>query len=499
MHKVNNMQKVSLKTNALLNAFRTLVNILFPLITFKYASEVLMADNLGKVNFSSSIISYFVLIADFGIGTYASREGAKYRSDKDSFQRFASNIFTINVYATLVSYVLLLILVANSNKIEAYKWVLGVQSITIMFTVVGATWINTIFEDFKSILFRSIFVQIFSLALLFILVRAKEDYLLYASVSVIAQSGASLLNFFYIRKKYIKLSVHHSNSIFKYIKPLWIVFCTSIATTIYAHSDITMIGIYLTDKDVALYSVAVKIYTVLKALFAALLIVEIPRLTEIYYKREYSTYRHLTIKTFNVLFTLLVPLIVLIIILGKESILFISSDEFLSAETSLLLLSIAIIVSLYATFVTTALILPQGLEKGSFYASIISSLLNIGLNAFFIPIMGIDGAALTTILSEFSVCCILTIFIIKKNKTNLSILADRSTLKNFYKILLGLAVMVFMGLFLSSTVVGFWNRCIFISFISTCVYVVTLLILKHEVMIKLIQSLIIKIKKYRNV
>ena len=49
----------SIKANATLNAVKTLVNILFPLITFKYASEVIMADNLGKVNFSHSIISYF--------------------------------------------------------------------------------------------------------------------------------------------------------------------------------------------------------------------------------------------------------------------------------------------------------------------------------------------------------------------------------------------------------------------------------------------------------
>ena len=46
--------KKSLSLNAAMSAFKTLMNIIFPLITFPYASNVLQVENLGKVNFASS-------------------------------------------------------------------------------------------------------------------------------------------------------------------------------------------------------------------------------------------------------------------------------------------------------------------------------------------------------------------------------------------------------------------------------------------------------------
>lgn len=71
------MKKRSLKKNALLNAIRQITSALFPLITVPYATRVLGAEHYGLVNFSASIINYFVLIAGLGISSYAVREGAE--------------------------------------------------------------------------------------------------------------------------------------------------------------------------------------------------------------------------------------------------------------------------------------------------------------------------------------------------------------------------------------------------------------------------------------
>lgn len=67
------MTEKSIKTNAVLNSFRTILNLVFPLITFPYVSRVLAVDEIGKYNFSSSIITYFLLIAALGIDKYAVR------------------------------------------------------------------------------------------------------------------------------------------------------------------------------------------------------------------------------------------------------------------------------------------------------------------------------------------------------------------------------------------------------------------------------------------
>ena len=53
------MKNKSLKKNAALNMVKAIMGLIFPLITFPYASRILQPSGLGKVNFAHSIISYF--------------------------------------------------------------------------------------------------------------------------------------------------------------------------------------------------------------------------------------------------------------------------------------------------------------------------------------------------------------------------------------------------------------------------------------------------------
>lgn len=59
--------KKSLTINAVMSGLKTILQILFPLITFPYISNVLQVENLGKVNFANSVCGYFLLFAGLGI------------------------------------------------------------------------------------------------------------------------------------------------------------------------------------------------------------------------------------------------------------------------------------------------------------------------------------------------------------------------------------------------------------------------------------------------
>ena len=96
--------KKSLSLNAAMSAFKTLMNIIFPLITFPYASNVLQVENLGKVNFASSVCGYFLLFAGLGISSYAVREGSRYVNDREKLSAFASEMFSINMITTALTY-----------------------------------------------------------------------------------------------------------------------------------------------------------------------------------------------------------------------------------------------------------------------------------------------------------------------------------------------------------------------------------------------------------
>ena len=135
------MKRKSLGVNALINSIRSIVNLIFPLITFPYVSRILSVNGMGIYNFSSTYVGYFLLLAGLGIYTYAIREGAKFRNDREKMSQFASQVFTINIVSTLVAYVLLLFSLLIFKNLNNYVSAILIFSLQIIFTTIGTEWI----------------------------------------------------------------------------------------------------------------------------------------------------------------------------------------------------------------------------------------------------------------------------------------------------------------------------------------------------------------------
>lgn len=126
----------NIKINALLNIIKTISSIIFPLITFPYISRILKPENIGKLNFASSFISYFTLIATLGITTYAIRECSSVRENKEKLEKISSQIFSINMCTTIVSYVIMFIVLIYFRQFDCYRTIIIIQSMTIIFTTI---------------------------------------------------------------------------------------------------------------------------------------------------------------------------------------------------------------------------------------------------------------------------------------------------------------------------------------------------------------------------
>ncbi len=188
----------SLKLNMLLNAIKGLMSIIFPLITFPYVSKVLGVENIGRYNFANSIIGYFVLIAGLGISSYAIREGTRIRDKSTDLETFGGEMLSINIYSTIVSYILFFVLLALIPKFQNYRYLLLLFSLQIAFKTIGVEWLYSIYEDYMYITVRSIAFQLVSIVLMFVFVRTENDVDIYAAITVLSGAGSNLLNFIHI-------------------------------------------------------------------------------------------------------------------------------------------------------------------------------------------------------------------------------------------------------------------------------------------------------------
>lgn len=440
------MARKSLKFNAFLSAGQKLLSIIFPLITFPYISRVLQVDDIGKISFASSIISYFVLIAGLGINNYATREGAKIRKDKNQLNIFCSEIFSINILSTLFSYICLILLFCISKKLQSYSVLIIIHSFSIVGTTLGLNWVFSIEEDYLYITIRTFVTQIVSLVLMLLLVKTSEDYLIYAMITVFANIGVNLFNFLYARK-YVSIKILWPTNFKKHIKPIMIIFASAIAVTIYVESDTTLLGFLCDDYSVGLYSRAAKIYTIIKQMVAAVVVVALPNLASMDIENNFTLYT----KKVNSLFCNMVfvsfPIGIGLACTASDIIYIAAGKNYLSAGSALSILGISSIFAILSSFTTYCCLLPLKYEKVQLYATIISAILNVCLNLIVLPSFAQDGAAATTLISEAIVFFCSFLYLIH-NKNYRSIFYIKK--KYLCALVLACLWIVFFNLFISS-------------------------------------------------
>jgi len=393
------VKKKSLTRNAILNTIKTLMSMIFPLITYPYVTRILQVENIGKINFSASIVSYFTLFAGLGINTYAIREGSRLRQNKQKLERFAREVFTINILSTLIAYMLFLGTVASIKNLHLYIPLILIQSIGIVAPAIGIDWLYVIYEDYGYITIQSIIVQIISMFLMFSLIHKQSDYVLYAGILTFSSTAAYIFNFIHSRK-YIKICLTRRPHIDEHIKPIIVIFAMSVATTIYVNSDTTMLGFISGDYYVGLYNASTKIYTVLKSLMAACILVSLPRLSNYMALKKYDSYSAAASNILNMFITLLLPIVVGTFMTAKEIVLILAGNSFMESVISLKILSISLFFSIIAVYLTNVILLPIKEEKQIMYATFVSAIVNFLLNFIFIYRWNHIGAAVTTVIAE---------------------------------------------------------------------------------------------------
>lgn len=152
-----------------------------------------------------------------------------------------------------------------------------------------------------------------------------------------------------------------------------------------------------------------KIYSIVKSILNAVISVTIPRLS--FYLGNSSSdcrkkYNDLLNRIRNALLLLLFPAVTGLFCLSGDVLQLLGGNEFQSGVTSLRILCIAMVFAVLGCFYAHAVLIVNRQDHIFFKATVISAIINIVLNFIFIPLIGINGAALTTVLSEIAIVLI---------------------------------------------------------------------------------------------
>lgn len=475
-----------MKKNAILTMIRTLFSMLIPLITFPYITRILTVEEIGQFNFSNSVISYFVLVAGLGINTYAIKEGAKIRNVKTKINSFASEMYLINLISTLIAYVVLGVLLVGVSKFRSYNILILILSLSIFLNCFSRQWIFNVYENFTTITVVQIVLQVISMCAIFMFIKNPGDINKYAWIYVFSSSGSYFL-YGLISKRYVDIRLRkvQFSRLKKHIKPIFIIFGMAIATTIYANSDITILGFLVDDYTVGIYSTAVKIYNIVKQILVAVITVTVPRLSMY---AGTSNYKKLFRKVFDALTFITLPAVAGLYILSDEVVQVVAGEKYITASGSLKILCFAIICALFANLFGTCVLLPYNKELIFLNATIISACVNALLNFLLIPIWGEKAAAFTTALSQLIVLVIH--FLWSKKYVEL-----RKSLKCIVQCMFGVVAVVIVCNFVKRMVFTIYTRIIVAILFSAITYGICEIVLRNEFVMEFILNAKSKIKK----
>lgn len=484
------MVQKSLKKNAVYSFIKAFMNLAFPLISFPYASRILLPAGIGKVNFANSVIEYFTLAASLGIFSYAAREAVRVRDDKHALNKIFREILTINLISTVFSYILLFISLVFVSKFSEYRVLLIVCSTKILFTTIGVDWIFNVQEEYKYVTVRSVIFQLISLVLLFLLVRSPDDYVAYAFIGVFSSVGSNFCNIFYARK-FVNFFDKTKIEIKKHFKPIFTFFGMSVASKIHTALDSVMLGFMLSDSAVGYYSAANKIKGLVVGLITAILAALLPRSSYYLGQNKNDEYQKIVSKALNFALFFSIPAAVGIMLVAKPLILLFSGSDFLATLPSMLIMSPVIVFIAVASFADNMVLVPQRLEKVSLQSQIIGCIVNIVLNYTLIPAWGVFGAAFSTFIVEGIITIYKILFSVKYIKCN-------GLIKNLLKVVFSCALMSLTVLALLLIIKNVFLQILLGILAGAAVYMATTLILRTDTALMLAETIkkrIIKVKK----
>lgn len=241
------------------------INIAVPFIILPYLLRVIGKEYYGLVIFAQAVISYFLILQNFGINTYAVKEVSLIKNNKRKLNSLVSNVFVFKIALFFFSLLLLFLLVSVFPYFKEIKLLLFLTMWICFFDVIFPKWYFQGLERMKYITYVFVVSKLGSLFLIIFFVKEPNDYILipiiYGVSSIIAGLGSLVIlfkidrvNFLFPKISDLKILMQRSNTFF----------ISEAAVAVFANSNKVIIGSVLGMNELAYYDLADKIVSVFK-------------------------------------------------------------------------------------------------------------------------------------------------------------------------------------------------------------------------------------------
>lgn len=471
--------------NYLYNVGYQVLAIIVPLITSYYVSRVLSPEGVGANAFTNSIIQYFMLLANIGIGYYGNREIAYVRDNKQKMAATFWEIQIVKTVMTVVAYLSFVVFMAFYSGNKTYMWA---QSINLLAVAFDISWLYQGLEDFKRTVLRNTFVKITSMIAIFIFIKSPKDVALYIIVLALSTLLGNLTLWPHAVNNYGHVNRGTKLNPWRHFVPTVTMFVPQIATQLYVQLNRTMLGLMVDQKASGFYQYSDNLVKLILAFVTATGTVMLPHVANAFAQHDMEKVHKMLYKSFDFVSALAYPMMFGIAGVSMTLAPLYYSSKYAPVGPAMLIESIVILMIGWSNVIGTQYLLPVNRVKDFTTSVTIGAVVNIIMNFPLIHLWGLNGAMWSTVLSEISVTAY-QLFVVRKS------LNIRKMFAGSWKYLLSGIVMFVPVFWLNTHMKASWLWMLVEVAAGIVIYVGMVLLLRAPVLDQLKELLAARRKK----
>jgi PST family polysaccharide transporter len=370
------------------------------LVVGVWVARYLGPEQYGLWNYAIAFTSLFGAFATLGLDNVVVRDIVKYPSRRDEILGSAFYLKLIAGIATLLLTVSVIYFIKSNERLTLYLVALSsVGFVFQSFNVIDFYFQSQVKSKFTVYANNSAFIVMAIVKIMLLLIRAP--LLAFAIIGSLEIALSSI--FIMIAYTYNQLSIRDwrfNVAVAKeLLKDSWPLLLAGLSIMIYMRIDQVMIGSMLGDKEVGIYSAAVKISEIWYFIPMAIVGSLFPAIIESKKKSEELYYSRMQ-KLFNVLVWIGITVAICVTFSSTFIIHFLYGKEYADAS-SILTLHIWTGVAVCLGIASGSWYMTENLQRLTFYRTLNGAIANVFLNFYLIPKYGAKGAAVATVISYY--------------------------------------------------------------------------------------------------
>lgn len=390
------MKKRTIAENLFYNMLYQIIVTFLPIITTPYTARVLGLRANGIHSFTESIVTYFIIFGSLGTSLYGIRQVAYVRENKEQLVKTTIEIVLLKLVllaATLGVYIPVLCIESE------YALIYRIQIINVVAGGIDISWFYQGVEDFKKVTIRNLLVKFIFVVALFTVIRSPEDLPKYVFLIVASGLFGNLLMLYYL-PQYIDIRLCGKVKPFSHIKGCILLFIPQVMNYVYALLDRSMLG-WLTHTDnVSIYDQAQRLIRTITAVLQSLGYVMMARVANLTMSNDEEGIKQYIYKSVGFTLFFACPAMVGIIGVADDFIPLFLGAEYIEVVPTLKLLSLLILTMPLNSILGVQMLIPMGKERVYALATGAGAMVNVFVNVVTIPLLGIAGACISSLVAE---------------------------------------------------------------------------------------------------